>query len=348
MTDRPEASASPSGASSSGGPAGDHVPVLLAEVLDALAPRAGAVYLDATFGAGGYSRALLAAADCRVVAIDRDPRAVAIGTALEAEFPGRFTMIEGRFGAMADLLAEAGITEVDGIALDLGVSSPQIDDPARGFSFRYDAPLDMRMGRDGITAADAVNSLSERDLARIIFEYGEERMARRVARAIVAARREAPIERTGQLADIVRRTVPRSRDGIDPATRTFQGLRIHVNDEMGELERALDATERLLKPGGRLAVVSFHSLEDRQVKEFLRRRSGSQPAPSRHAPDGGRGGPRLSTFTPLFRRPVTPGEAEAAANPRARSAKLRAAERTPAPASTGGKPIHPTKTMEAA
>jgi 16S rRNA (cytosine1402-N4)-methyltransferase len=309
----------------------EHIPVLLDEVVAALAPRDGGVYVDGTFGRGGYARAILAAADCVVWGIDRDPAAIAAGAALAAEFPSRLNVVEGPFGEMDSLLRDAGVEGVDGVTLDLGVSSPQIDDPARGFSFRSDGPLDMRMGNHGMTAADAVNSMAEDDLANVIFRLGEERLSRRVARAIVAARTETAIERTGQLADIVRRVVPKSRDGIDPATRTFQALRLHVNDEMGELERGLAASERLLRPEGRLAVVSFHSLEDRQVKEFLRLRSGNAPAPSRHAPVG-QGAERAPSFRLLTRKPVTPGDAELVNNPRARSARLRAAERTKAPA----------------
>jgi 16S rRNA (cytosine1402-N4)-methyltransferase len=308
-------------------PALPHSPVLLAEALTALQPRDAGLYVDGTFGAGGYSRALLAAARCRVIAIDRDPAAVAEGGALMREHPGRFTVIEGRFGDMEALLAPLGISAVDGIALDLGVSSPQLDQPERGFSFRADGPLDMRMGREGATAAELVNTLSESALANLIYIYGEERFARRVARAIVAARREAPLTRTAELARIVRAAVPAS-GGIDPATRTFQALRMEVNDELGELERALLAAERLLAPGGRLAIVSFHSLEDRKVKDFLRERSEAAPKASRHRPALPAA---AASFKLLTRKPVTPGAAELERNPRARSARLRAAERTAAP-----------------
>ncbi|WP_448191173.1 16S rRNA (cytosine(1402)-N(4))-methyltransferase RsmH [Azospirillum sp. sgz301742] len=309
-----------------------HTPVLLAEVVEALAPRDGGVYVDGTFGAGGYSRAILDAADCRVWGIDRDPEAVERGRALALAYPGRLNVVEGRFGAMDTLLEDHGVESVDGVALDLGVSSPQIDQAERGFSFRFDGPLDMRMGRNGPSAADVVNAASEEELADIVFHYGEERMARRVARAIVAARKDAPITRTGQLADIVRGVVPKSgKNGIDPATRTFQGLRIHVNDELGEIRRGLVAAERMLKPGGRLAVVSFHSLEDREVKAFLKTRSSPPPSPSRHAPAMA-GDHRTPSFRLIHRKPVSPGEAEQKANPRARSSRLRAAERTEAPA----------------
>ncbi len=307
-----------------------HRPVMLDEVLDAIAPRDGGIYVDGTFGAGGYSRAIAEAADCVVWGIDRDPSAVAGAVRLTRLFSGRITVIAGHFGEMDRLLAERGVTAVDGVALDLGVSSMQIDAPERGFSFRLDGPLDMRMGPGGRTAADVVNASDEHSLASILFNLGGERRARAVARAIVAARAERPIARTGELAAIVRRVVRASADGIDPATRTFQALRIYVNDELGELERGLVAAERLLAPGGRLAVVSFHSLEDRRVKQFLAARSGRAPGPSRHAPPGAP--PPAPSFRPLSRRVLRPSEAEIAANPRARSARLRAAERTEAPA----------------
>jgi 16S rRNA (cytosine1402-N4)-methyltransferase len=230
---------------------------------------------------------------------------------------------------MATLLGTAGIAAVAGIALDLGPSSPQLDDPARGFSFRGDGPLDMRMARHGTTAADLVNTLPEAALADIIFLYGEERFSRRIARAVLAARAAAPIRRTGELAAIVRKVVPAQPGGIDPATRTFQALRIAVNDELGELERGLAAAERLLAPGGRLVVVSFHSLEDRRVKTFLRQRSAAAPRGSRHLPAAG--GETAASFSLLTKKAVRPGEAELTRNPRARSARLRAAERTAAP-----------------
>jgi 16S rRNA (cytosine1402-N4)-methyltransferase len=323
---------------------GGHRPVLLKEVLDALAPRDGAIYVDGTFGAGGYSTAILAAADCQVWGVDRDAGAAARGRILADSYDGRLHIIEGRFGDMGELLADK-IGAVDGVALDLGVSSMQLDEAGRGFSFRADGPLDMRMegpaaeGRP--TAADAVNSLPEEDLADIIYEYGEERRARQVARAIVAARAEKPIARTGELADIVRGVVKppkasgrpaKGQKAIDPATRTFQALRIYVNDELGELRRGLEAAEALLGPGGRLAVVSFHSLEDRIVKQFLRERSGRQAGGSRHAPPAAGETPPAATFTLLFRGTRRPQEDESRANPRARSAQLRAAERTDAPA----------------
>ena len=304
---------------------GAHIPVLLTEVIAALKPHDDGLYLDGTFGAGGYSEAMLRSAACRVVALDRDPAAVARGEDLAKLYAGRLTLIEGRFSEMGRLLAPLGLTQLSGVALDLGVSSMQIDDPARGFSFRADGPLDMRMGRDGRSAADLINSADEAELASLIREYGEERFARRIARAIVAAR---PLSRTSELAAAIRGVVP-DTGGIDPATRTFQALRIAVNDELDELDRGLAAVERLLEPGGRLAVVAFHSLEDRRVKDFLRRRSADAPRASRHAP--ATRGPAPS-FRLITRKPVAPSAEEIARNPRARSARLRAAERTDAPA----------------
>ncbi len=309
---------------------GGHTPVMLREILEVLAPRDGGIYLDGTFGAGGYSAAILDAAECRVIAIDRDPEAVARGAELEPRFDGRLTVIEGRFGEMDRLAAARGAERVDGVALDLGVSSMQLDRAKRGFSFRADGPLDMRMDADSgaMSAADAVNSLSEADLADILRRYGEERRARAVARAIVAAR---PITRTLELASIVRQVVRKGPDGIDPATRTFQALRIYVNDEIGELERGLAAAERALAPGGRLAVVCFHSLEDRAVKRFLQARSGKAPRASRHLPAQPEAA-RAPSFELIFRNARRPDEAECRRNPRARSARLRAARRTDAPA----------------
>ena len=306
--------------------ASPHIPVLRDAVVAALSPKSGGSYVDGTFGAGGYSEALLAAADCRVWGIDRDATAISSGRRLAERFAGRLTLIEGRFGEMDDLLARHGVRAVDGVALDLGVSSMQFDRPERGFSFRFDGPLDMRMGSHGPSAADLVNALPEEELARLIRDYGEERFARRIAGAIVRAR---PISRTLQLAEIVRAAVPAKGDAIDPATRTFQALRIAVNDELGELARGLSAAERLLAPGGRLAVVTFHSLEDRPVKSFLQRRAGRTPSGSRHQPETRRA--QAPSFRLLTNKPVTPDAAEIARNPRARSAKLRAAERTEQP-----------------
>lgn len=312
---------------------GIHVPVLCAEVVAALTPSAGEVIIDGTFGRGGYSLALLAAADCRVLGIDRDPAAWSAAEAVLAAYPGRFALARGRFGGLDRLAAEHGIHAADGVALDIGVSSPQLDDPDRGFSFRTDGPLDMRMGRDGPTAAEVVNTAEETELADVFFHLGEERFARRIARRIVARRAERPYTRTLDLAETIRAVVPKSKDGIDPATRAFQGLRIHVNDELGELDRGLDAAERILKPGGRLAVVGFHSLEDRRVKRFLTERSGAGAGRSRHLPVA-EPGHRPATFRLAHRRPITAGQAEIATNPRARSAKLRSAVRTEAPAWT--------------
>ncbi|MGJ3258349.1 MAG: 16S rRNA (cytosine(1402)-N(4))-methyltransferase RsmH [Rhodospirillales bacterium] len=306
-----------------------HIPVLLDDVVDVLAPRDGAVYVDATFGAGGYARALLEAADCTVWGIDRDPDAAHAGNEMAAGYGNRLTVLNGRFGDMRETLADVGVTQVDGIALDLGVSSMQIDDPARGFSFRFDGPLDMRMDKDGMSAADAVNRLAEKELADIIYRYGEERASRKIARAIVELREQSPITRTGQLAELVRRVVRRSKDGIDPATRTFQALRIYVNEELAELDRGLAAAAALLREGGRLAAVSFHSLEDRRLKTFFQERSGAGPQPSRHLPV--QGGMAAEIFEVPERRGRVPTDAEVARNPRARSARLRWGIRTAAP-----------------
>ena len=317
-----------------------HKPVMVAEVLKALSPRAGALYIDATFGAGGYARAMLDAADCLVCGIDRDPGAAERAEALARQYPGRLQFVVGRFGEMLKLLEARGVTRADGVAFDLGVSSMQLDDPARGFSFRADGPLDMRMGpmdsAAGPSAAEIVNTLPEKTLADILFKLGEERRARAVAHAIVKARQERKITRTLELAEIVRRAVAGPRGGggksaIDPATRSFQALRIYANDELGELDRGLSAAEVLLNPGGRLAVVSFHSLEDRVVKSFLRSRSGAEPRASRHMPIAVRNTPQPS-LRQLFRGALTPSAGEVKANPRARSARLRAAERTLHPA----------------
>ncbi|WP_029014040.1 16S rRNA (cytosine(1402)-N(4))-methyltransferase RsmH [Niveispirillum irakense] len=314
-----------------------HIPVLLHEVVHAMAVTDGATLVDGTFGAGGYSRALLDSAACTVWGIDRDPAALERARPLEAAYGGRLRVLRGCFGDMESLLTAQGVRGVDAIVLDIGVSSPQIDTPERGFSFRFDGPLDMRMGDDGPTAADVVNSAEESDLADIFYRYGEERMSRRVARAIVARRTEKPFTRTLELAEVIRGCVPKSKDGIDPATRSFQGLRIHVNDELGELERALEAAERLLVPGGRLCVVTFHSLEDRVVKEFMRQRSGNVPSPSRHVPGPVTAGP-APTFRLLSKSGTAASDAEQAANPRARSARLRTAIRTQAPAWSTGEP----------
>ncbi len=308
-----------------------HVPVMLEEVLARLQPRAGATYLDATFGGGGYAAAILGAAECSLWAIDRDPDAIARGAALAAKHPGRLHLVHARFGDMLEALAARGVVALDGVVMDLGVSSFQLDEAERGFSFRADGPLDMRMGRHGPTAADLVNTLPEDELARIIAEFGEERHARRVARAILRARAEAPITTTARLAEIVRRAVPRDPSGIDGATRSFQALRIAVNDELGEVERGLAAAMALLAPGGRLVVVAFHSLEDRIVKRAMAEAAGRAGGASRHDPAAlrGRTAPDFILLTP---RALRPGEAEIAGNPRARSARLRAIERLAAPA----------------
>ena len=291
-----------------------HLPVMLNEVLAALRPRDGARYVDGTFGGGGYARAILEAADCRVLGIDRDPEAIARGQKLVAQFAGRLTLVEGEFSRM-DEFTDAS----DGVVLDLGVSSFQFDTPARGFSFREDGPLDMRMSLSGMSAADVVNSADERTLSQIIARFGEEKNARRIAKAIIAAR---PVTGTAQLAQIVSEAQGPAalRHAIHPATRTFQALRIHVNDELGELERGLEAALDILKPQGRLVVVSFHSLEDRMVKRFLTERSTTAPRASRHAPVGTPA--RNAAFQLLPRR--MPSPAEIASNPRARSATLRA------------------------
>lgn len=311
-----------------------HKPVLLREVLEALAPRDGEIMVDGTFGAGGYSRAILDSANCELYGIDRDPTAVATGKKLEAEYDGRFHMVEGCFGDMDRLIPTAGAEQVDGIVLDIGVSSMQLDQADRGFSFREDGPLDMRMSMSGPTAADFVNTAEEEDIANVIYRYGEERASRKVARKIIEMRAEEPFTTTSQLARAVRSVVRKSKDGIDPATRTFQALRIYVNDELGELERAMEAAETLLKPGGRLVVVTFHSLEDRQVKTFMKERSGDPNKMSRRLP----GEPEVAipTFTTITRKAVTGQKDEIRANPRARSAKLRAVARNEQPATSQG------------
>ena len=308
---------------------GPHLSVLLPEVLEALALQPDERAVDATFGAGGYSRALLETG-AKVAAFDRDPTARRFAAPLEAAYPGRFQLIERPFSELEAGLDEAGFAPVDAVVFDIGVSSMQLDEAERGFSFMKDGPLDMRMAADGPTAADLVNSLDEVELARVIYEFGEERASRRIAHALVRRRAEQPFERTLDLADTVERALGGRRGApTHPATRVFQALRIAVNDELGELAAGLVAAERSLAPGGRLAVVTFHSLEDRMVKQFLAERAGRTPAVSRHLP------PRLETRQPSFEliysSARTPGPAELAANPRARSAKLRAARRTAAP-----------------
>jgi 16S rRNA (cytosine1402-N4)-methyltransferase len=310
--------------------AGAHAPVMLAEAMRALAPVDHGRYVDATFGGGGYSRAILAAADCRVFAFDRDPVAIARAREWAAAFGDRLTLIVRPFAETAEALAERGVVDVDGAVFDLGVSSMQLDEPARGFSFRADGPLSMRMDGEAPDAADVVNGGAVADLAAIFKAYGEEKDAARIARAIVRAREKAPIRTTGRLADVVSGAqARRGEDRIHPATRVFQALRIFVNDELGQLVAGLLAAERLLAPAGRLVVVTFHSLEDRIVKRFLLDRSGAAAGPSRHAPEAA---PAAPTFRLLHARPETPSTDEIAANPRARSAKLRAAVRLAAPA----------------
>lgn len=308
-------------------PQAPHVPVLLDEVLAALAIAPGETHVDGTFGAGGYSRAMVARG-AQVFAFDRDPDAIREGAALADDSGGALILVPERFSRMAEALAERGISAVDGVTLDIGVSSMQFDRADRGFSFQADGPLDMRMERSGESAADFLNTADEAEIADVIYTLGEEPKSRRIARAIVAAR---PITRTGELAHIVRRaTGHKPHDKKDPATRTFQAIRIHLNRELGELEDGLAAAERVLRPGGRLAVVTFHSLEDRIVKRFLRDRSGAAPQGSRHLPGMPAKGPEPS-FEAVGKA-VRPGEAELARNPRARSATLRVARRTAAPA----------------
>jgi 16S rRNA (cytosine1402-N4)-methyltransferase len=303
-----------------------HIPVLLAEVLDALHPVPNGRYIDGTFGAGGYSRAILDAVLCHLLGIDRDPTAIAAGQSQVGVYAGRLTLAEGRFGALEALAAEIGWQAVDGVVLDIGVSSMQIDRADRGFSFRQDGPLDMRMAMDGPTAADIVNQASEERLADIFYHFGEERLARPLARAIVADRAAKPFLTTRSLADLAGRIIHAKPGQIHPATRVFQALRIAVNEELQELVDALHAAERVLKPGGTLAVVTFHSLEDRIVKQFFAARSGKVGG-SRFQPSAVT---LEATFTVTGKWPVVADEAEAVRNPRARSAKLRAAIRTSA------------------
>jgi 16S rRNA (cytosine1402-N4)-methyltransferase len=307
-----------------------HIPVLVNEAMDALAPHAGGIYLDGTFGAGGYSRALLDRG-ARVVALDRDPEAVAAGAALVEASGGRLEIVEARFGDLDQVANRLGIGGVDGVALDIGVSSMQLDEGRHGFSLRFDAPLDMRMEAKGRSAADILREEDETTLADILYHFGEERAARRIARVIVADRASAPFDSTLQLARMIARVAPARRGELThPATRTFQALRIAVNDELGELVRGLVAAERLLRPGGRLAVVSFHSLEDRIVKQFFASRSGRGRTASRLLP--GEPPEAEPTFEVPRGQPIEPSEAELAGNPRSRSAKLRFGQRTQAPA----------------
>lgn len=294
-----------------------HNPVMLPEVIEKLAPRDQETYIDATFGGGGYSRAILEKAKCSVVALDRDPDALERAQAFKSAYSNHFSFYEGRFSQMAQLVPPIGY---DGIVFDLGVSSPQLDEPDRGFSFKTKGPLDMRMEKKGRSAADIVNTFEEKEIAHILWTYGEERRSRAIACAIVEKRKETPFVTTTQLADFVRPIVGFERPGFDPATRTFQALRLYVNDELGELERGLEASETLLKGGGRLVVVSFHSLEDRIVKVFLREKSGASPRASRYFPEVSRS---PATFQMKNQKALLPREEEIANNPRARSARLR-------------------------
>lgn len=313
-----------------------HYPVMLPEVLEALSPRDGGVYVDGTFGAGGYSRAILAAADCHVIGIDRDLSAVDRGKAMEEEYAERFTFVRGCFGDVRVLLDGINITQVDGFVLDIGVSSMQIDQADRGFSFRFDGPLDMRMdqSKGRKSAADIVNDFAEEDLANLIYDYGEERKSRHIAHRIVLRRAERPFETTSDLADVVRSVVRKSpKDNVDPATRTFQALRIAVNDELGELDRALAASQSILAPEGRLVVVSFHSLEDRRVKQFIKSKTEIASAGSRHLPQSDVSEDVVLLFDRITRKAIKPSEKELSENPRSRSARLRAMVRC---ASVGG------------
>lgn len=330
-----------------------HVPVMLAEVLEALIPAADDVIVDGTFGAGGYTAAILGCTNCRVIAFDRDPSAIAAGRELVSQVAPRLSLVEAPFGEMerhvrghpwfqtagteafhgnrAKAIGNpASVPLIDAVVLDIGVSSMQLDRPERGFSFQHDGPLDMRMAGNGPTAADFLATAPEEEIARVLFEYGEERKSRLIARAIVHDRKSAPFTTTGHLAGLVARLLGREADGRHPATRTFQALRIHINDELGELERGLAAAEHLLNPDGRLVVVTFHSLEDRIVKRFLNERAGRAPAGSRHLPQID--SIRRESFRIVNQRPLTPGQPELSANPRSRSARLRAAVRTDAPA----------------
>ncbi|WP_242010244.1 16S rRNA (cytosine(1402)-N(4))-methyltransferase RsmH [Acetobacter conturbans] len=307
-----------------------HVPVMRDEVLALLAAKDGETYVDATFGGGGYTNAVLAAADCKVWGIDRDPDAIARGTLLadvwgeDASGAPRLKMMQGGFGGMGDMLRAVGVENVDGVMFDFGVSSFQLDEAERGFSFRTEGPLDMRMGKSGRSAADIVNDAPDTELADIFHYYGEERHARRVARTIVEARKTTPITTTLQLAEIIRSVVPGDRSGIDPATRSFQGLRIAVNDELGEIERGLEQALGILAPGGRLVVVSFHSLEDRIVKRVMAAAAGREPGLSRYDPRAMGREEKTAPFRLAFRKAMKPSDAECRRNPRARSAKLRA------------------------
>jgi len=302
-----------------------HISVMVHEIVESISPRESGVYVDATFGGGGWSVALLEAANCRVIGVDRDQQAIKGGMSLVEHYNGRLTLLQGRFGNLEELLFSNGITKVNGVALDLGVSSMQLDRAERGFSFRQDGPLDMRMGNDGITAADLINNSSEKELATLIRSLGEERRAARIARAIVAARQSKPLTTTGELSSIITNLLGFPRARIHPATRTFQALRMTINEELEELRKGLVMAEKVLTPGARLAAVSFHSLEDRLVKRFFTDRSGKRPRNSRHQPDVP--SPHAATFH-LPTRMQRPSGDEVMRNPRARSARLRTALRT--------------------
>lgn len=303
-----------------------HIPVLRDEAVAYLQPQAGKNYLDGTFGGGGYARHILDTAPCTLWAIDRDPAAIARGAAMAAAYPNRLHILQGRISEVFDLLNAAGLGALDGAVFDLGVSSYQIDDPARGFSFRNDGPLDMRMGDGEMTAAKLIETVSESDLADILYEFGEEKASRRIAKAIIDRRHQQKFETTADLAAVIRSVVRPDKSGIDPATRSFQALRIAVNDELSDIKAALAQASSMLAPGGRLVVVSFHSLEDRIVKRFMADASGRTPGASRHDP-ASMFAPVKAGFRLLTTSPVTASAAEARANPRARSAKLRAMER---------------------
>ncbi len=315
--------------SAAGGPA-RHTPVLLSRVLDYLQPRDGGRYIDCTFGAGGYSRAILDSADCRVLALDRDPDAIAGGAEISRKYGAQLILQRYAFGDLADAAEEAGFVPADGVVFDIGVSSMQLDEAARGFSFMREGPLDMRMSGEGTSAADVVNSFDEAEIADILFALGEERRSRAIARAIVRRRADSPFTTTLDLAELIASVIPRRHDDPKhPATRSFQALRIFVNDELMELARGLAAAEAILHEGARLIVVTFHSLEDRIVKAFFAERTGRKGKPSRHLPSAGSAD--KPSFILLTRKPIEPDETETAINPRARSARLRAGERTSAP-----------------
>ena len=301
-----------------------HIPVMLPEVIHALSPRSAEVYVDGTFGAGGYTRAILETTNCQVYAIDRDPAAIARGKAMQEEFKGRLHLLEGKFGDMKALLKAANVDGVHGLVLDIGVSSPQLDEAERGFSFQKDGPLDMRMSQQGLSALDVVNTYGEKELADIIYHLGEEHAARRIARSIVAQR---PMQTTTDLAQAVYKVLPKhGGQKIDPATKTFQAIRIYVNNELEELERALTAAEEILLPEGRLVVVSFHGLEDKIVKNFLRERAGLKEAVSRYRPQVQ--ADKKPTFLLQDKKSLQPSSSELQTNPRSRSARLRWAIRT--------------------